>query len=118
MTLSPARSPQDATRFATLRALRDRTPERTLAEWGSAMIASRLDVSESRVRFLELALRTKIGPTFGDRVPREIRPSDVQEWIAMLDRKLAARSVQKYWQVLAQVLDFAEVDPNPARHGP
>ena len=66
------------------------------------MIASRLDVSESRVRFLELALRTKIGPTFGDRVPREIRPSDVQEWIAMLDRKLAPRSVQKYWQVLAQ----------------
>ena len=101
---------------ATLRALGDRTPERTLAEWGRAMTASRLDVSESRVRFLELALRTKVVPTFGDRLPREIRPSDVQEWIAKLDGKLAARSVQKYHQVLAQVLDFAEVDPNPARH--
>jgi integrase len=41
----------------------------------------------------------------------------VQEWIAgLVDDGLAARSVQKYWQVLAQVLDFAEVTPNPARH--
>jgi len=101
---------------ATLRAMHERVPERTLAEWGSAMVASRLDVSESRVRFLEVALRTKIGPKFGPRIPREIRPSEVQEWIAELDGNLAARSVQKYHQVLAQVLDFAEVDPNPARH--
>jgi integrase len=80
------------------------------------MVASRLDVSEGRIAFLELALRTKIVPPFGHRVPREIRPPEVQEWIAELDRTLAARSVQKYWQVLAQLLDFAEVDPNPARH--
>jgi integrase len=80
------------------------------------MVASRLDVSEWRIAFLELALRTKIVPRFGERVPREIRPSDVQEWIAELDSTLAARNVQEYWQVLAQVLDFAEVDPNPARH--
>ena len=42
---------------------------------------------------------------------------DVQEWVAALDEKLAARSVQKYWQALAQMLDFALGDaPNPARH--
>jgi integrase len=80
------------------------------------MVASRLDVSEGRIEFLKLALRTKINPRFGTCLPHEIRPSDVQEWIGELDGQLAARSVQKYVQVLAQVLDFAEVDPNPARH--
>jgi len=100
----------------TLQALRERAPERSVEEWGKAMVASRLDVSESRIEFLELALRTKINPMFGERLPRQIRPSDVQEWVAQLDEKLAARSVQKYWQVLAQVLDYADVDPNPARH--
>src|SRR5262249_41455178 len=96
--------------------LLNQAPERTLEEWGTAMVASRLDVSEGRVQFLNLALRTKINPRFGTRVPQQIRPSEVQEWIAELDATLAARSVQKYVQVFAQVLDFADVDPNPARH--
>ena len=34
----------------------------------------------------------------------------------MLAHELAPRSVLKYWQVLAQVLDFAEATPNAARH--
>lgn len=66
--------------------------------------------------FLELALRTWINPTFGKSTPCEIRASDVQEWVSTLDKALAARSVHKYWQVLAQTLDFAEANPNPARH--
>ena len=49
-------------------------------------------------------------------MPSAIRASEVQEWVAELADELKARSVQKYWQVLAQVLDFAEVNPNPARH--
>ncbi len=61
-------------------------------------------------------MRTKINPAFGERLTREIRPPDVQEWIAGLDAKLAARSVAKYHQVLCQVLDYAETEPNPARH--
>jgi integrase len=81
------------------------------------MVATRLDVSENRIAFLKLALRTKIVPKLGQRLPSEIRPPDVQEWIAgLVAGDLAARSVQKYWQVLAQVLDFAEQTPNPARH--
>jgi integrase len=80
------------------------------------MIASRLDVSESRVRFLKLVMRTKINPPLGDRLPREIRPFDVQEWVAGLAADLAPRTVTKYWQVLAQVFDYAEIDPNPCRH--
>lgn len=99
-----------------LEALRTMQPERTVEEWGEAMIASRLDVSENRITFLKMAMRTKISPTFGAKVPAAVRSSDVQEWVAGLADELAARSVQKYWQVLAQVLDFAEVNPNPARH--
>ena len=48
------------------------------------MIGSRLDISEGRVRFLELALRTRIVPTFGERRPDEITAPDVQEWVADL----------------------------------
>ena len=109
--IAAGRDPAEA-----LRSLRERAPERNVAEWGSAMVASRLDVSEGRIAFLELALRTKINPRFGERLPREIRPPDVQEWIAEMDAKLAARSVTKYHQVLCQVLDYAETDPNAARH--
>jgi integrase len=89
---------------------------RTVAEWGSAMIASRLDISEGRSRFLELALRTRITPAFGDLTPGEITAPQVQEWVAELAQTLAPRSVFAYWQVLAQVLDYAEQTPNAARH--
>jgi integrase len=110
--LAAGRNPADA-----LRAMREQPRrERTVAEWGTAMIASRLDISEGRIRFLELALRTRIVPIFGSRTPNEITASDVQEWVADLDRNLAPRSVLNYWQVLAQVLDYAEQTPNPARH--
>jgi integrase len=40
----------------------------------------------------------------------------VQEWVAAMSTELKPRSVKKYWQALAQVLEFAEVEPNPARH--
>ena len=31
------------------------------------MIASRLDVSENRITFLKMAMRTKVNPTFGTK---------------------------------------------------
>ena len=109
--LAAGRNPADA-----LRQMTEQPKRRTVAEWGAAMVASRLDISEGRIRFLDLALRTRIVPTFGDRTPYEITAADVQEWIADLDRDLAPRSVLNYWQVFAQVLDYAEQTPNPARH--
>lgn len=62
------------------------------------------------------ALRTWINPVFGERAPGSITAADVQEWVALLAAELAPRSVLKYWQVLAQVLDYAEIVPNPTRH--
>jgi hypothetical protein len=109
--IAAGRNPADL-----LRAMPEQPRRRTVGEWGSAMITSRLDISEGRIRFLDLALRTRITPTFGDRAPDEITATDVQEWIAALARDLAPRTVAAYWQVLAQVLDYAEQTPNPARH--
>jgi integrase len=109
--LAAGRNPADL-----LRAMLEQPRRRTVAEWGTAMIQSRLDISEGRLRFLKLALRTRIEPTFGAKTPDEITAPQVQEWVADLAQTLGARTVLAYWQVLAQVLDYAEQTPNPARH--
>ena len=109
--LAAGRNPADL-----LRSLVEIPITRTFAQWGEAMVESRIDISDSRRRFLELALRTRINPTFGPRYASEIKPSEIQEWIATMTTDLKARSVQNYWQVLAQVFDFADVTPNPAKH--
>ena len=58
------------------------------------MVVSRLDVSEGRLQFLRLALRTRINPTFGASAPEEITAAMVQQWVSTPARELAARSVQ------------------------
>jgi integrase len=83
---------------------------RTVAEWGRAMVASRLDVSENRLRFLNTALRVRINPAFGERAAASITAPEVQEWVAAIADELAPRSVLKYWQVLVQVLEYADVE--------
>jgi len=98
-----------------LRAMVEAPKVRTITEWGEAMVKSRLDISEGRAKFLRLALRTRL-KTFGDKTPAEITAPQVQEWVAELAGELKPRSVLKYWQVLAQVLDYSETTPNPAKH--
>jgi integrase len=110
--IAAGRNPADALRALLSQPQRQRTVE----DWGTAMVASRLDVSASRVRFLEMTLRNHITPAFGTRTPAELTPVDVQEWIAELAQTLAPRTVLNYWQVLAQLLDYAEAEPNAARH--
>ena len=56
------------------------------------MIESRLDISEGRIRSLELGLGPPIVPTFGAKAPDEITAPQVQEWNAALARDLAPRS--------------------------
>jgi integrase len=103
----------------SLRALVERTPERTIKEWGEVMVASRRDISESRAAFLELSQRTRINPIFGHREPQTISVAEAVEWIgSMVDDGLAARSVEKYRQAFAQQLKYAGIkdDENPLRH--
>jgi integrase len=110
--LAAGRNPAEALRAVPEQPVKTRT----VAEWGAAMVASRLDVADNRIRFLNTALRTWINPTFGEQAPGSITAPEVQEWVAVLAPELAPRSVLKYWQVLAQVLDYAEIVPNPTRH--
>ena len=53
--------------------------------------------------------------TFGQPDPATITIADVQEWIAGL--RAQAVDVRRYLATLRTVLDFAGVDPNPARDG-
>src|SRR5262245_48093785 len=51
--LAAGRNPAEA-----LRALVEQPLMRTIEQWGEAMVTSRLDISEGRIAFLNLALRT------------------------------------------------------------
>jgi integrase len=86
---------------------------RTFAEWTEVYRTSRIDIgAETRKNMRSHFLSMK---GFDDRDPATITTSDVQEWIAGLGLK--ASSVRRYMATLRAVLDFAGVDPNPARDG-
>jgi integrase len=89
-------------------------PRRTFADLYDAFTASRVDVAEAtkvnyathRIRLMEL---------LGDRDPATIDWQDVQTAVTSLSVDLAPLSVRNYVGTLRLVLDFAELDPNPAR---
>lgn len=87
-------------------------PTLTVSEWASRYEASRVDYAEETVKNLCSHLKA-ITPTFGDRDPETLTFADVQEWISSL--KLKPSSVRRYLSTLRALLDFAGVDPNPAR---
>jgi Phage integrase family len=90
----------------------DVSPARTFAQWAEAYRASRPDIADETRKNTASHLR-RLLPTFGDRDPTTITPSEVQEWIGTQDLK--ASSLSRYLNTFRQVLDFAGVEPNPAR---
>lgn len=105
--LAAGRNPADL-----LRAMVQRPTARTFREWADAYQASRVDIAAETTKNLGSHLKT-ILPMFGDRDPETITLADVQEWIGTLTLK--ASSIRRYVATLRAVLDFADVDPNPAR---
>jgi integrase len=97
--------------FETLRATLDLTPRRTFREWGDEYRASRVDVSENTLKAITAYLNAM--RTFESRDPETITTGDVQEWVGGMGLK--PKSVRCYVATLRAVLDFAQVDPNPAR---
>jgi integrase len=87
---------------------------RTFAELYDAFTASRVDVAEAtmanyathRIRLLDL---------LGERDPAAIGWQDVQVAVTALSADLSPLSVRNYLGTLRLVLDFADLDPNPAR---
>jgi len=105
--LAAGRDPRKA-----LQALTDMSPVRTFAQWAEVYCASRPDIADETRKNTASHLK-RLLPTFGERDPAGITPSEVQEWIGTQDLK--ASSLSRYLNTLRQVLDFADVEPNPAR---
>jgi integrase len=104
--LAAGRNPADL-----LRAMTERPVTRTFGEWAEAYRTSRTDVgAETRKNTLS---HVKAMETLADRDPASITPGDVREWIGSLTLKPS--SVRRYVSTLRAILDFADVDPNPAK---
>ncbi len=107
--LAAGRNPADL-----LRAMISVDPRiRTFAEEGRRWIASRVDVAEKTRRTYSFALAS-LEASFGDRYPAEITPADVREWVGA-NAAMRPASLRLYLFVLQHALDFAGVEPNPAR---
>jgi integrase len=104
--LAAGRNPADA-----LRAVLEQPKRRTFAEWAEAYRASRIDLAAATTN--NIASHLKALTAFRERDPVTITPSDIQEWISGL--ALKPSTTRLYLTTLRAVLDFAGVDPNPAR---
>jgi integrase len=103
--IAARRNPADALRSVEQR------PMRTFAQWAEAYRTSRVDLAGETMK--NVASHLKMMSTFAERDPASITFADVQEWIGGLTLK--ASSIRRYVATLRSVLDFAGVDPNPAR---
>jgi integrase len=99
---------------ALLRQLLEPSRVRTFAETFEAFTSSRVDVAEAtkanyathRIRLVEL---------LDGRDPLTLTWQDMQDVVSKLADDLSPLSVRRYLTTLAQVLDYAGADPNPAR---
>jgi integrase len=107
--LAAGRNPADA-----LRAMVSAPARRTVAEWAKQYEASRIDYAEETAKNLGSHLK-RILHVFGELEPEAITWGAVQEWVAAMAAELKPGSVKRYVITLRQLLDFAGVDPNPAR---
>ncbi len=106
--IAAGRNPADL-----LRAMMTAPQRRTFAQWAESYRTSRVDISEETRKNTRSHVLAMI-PAFGKRDPATITPADVQEWIASLTLKPS--STRRYVATLRAILDFAGVEPNPARH--
>jgi integrase len=97
-----------------LQALTEKPRVRTFSSWAEAYGASRPDIGDETRKNAASHLK-RLLPTFGERDPANITPSDVQGWIGAQTDELKPSSLSRYLATLRNVLDFADVDPNPAR---
>lgn len=99
-------------RLALAQLARPARPRTLRAAW-AAFVSSRVDLTaSSRANYRGAGRRFE--RTLGDRDPASITVDDLQEWVAE-NAGLSAGTVSTSIRTLAQVLDHADVDPNPAR---
>jgi integrase len=88
------------------------TPARTFDSVADEYRTSRIDLAPETTKRLAFHLNA-LRPFFGEMAPATITPADVQAWIA--STTLKPSSIRRYMDTLRAVLDYAGVDPNPAR---
>jgi integrase len=86
---------------------------RDYREWAKAYKASRVDLSDRTARGVNAHLK-RLLPFFGERDPRTITVGDTQEWIG-INADLTPATLRRYLSTHRLILDFADVEPNPAR---
>lgn len=90
------------------------TPTFTVDRWADRFLASRIDIDSNTTKNYRSALR-KAGETFGTHDPQTITVADVASWVAELAGKHKPGTVQLYLLTFRLLLDYAQVEPNPAR---
>lgn len=89
--------------------------KRSYGAWHDAFVASRLDVGAATLLGYRRH-RPRLVDLVGDRDPHALAPSDCQEIAASLAGDMKPGSVEKWFTTFRLVLDFAGVEPNPARN--
>jgi integrase len=113
--LAAGRNPAEA-----LRKPREPIKRETLREVAKRYEASRVHMSASGRKNISSHL-PRILATFGDYDPQTIDFAEIQEWITSNTKALENEaglepsSLSRYFATLRQLLDFAGVEPNPAR---
>jgi integrase len=97
-----------------LQAMREQPRPRTFKTLFEDFIASRIDVTATTLGTYRTH-RDRLIPLLEGSDPTMLTWQDVQALIAVLGVDLSASTVRLYVRTLAQVLDYAEVVPNPAR---
>lgn len=108
--LAASRNPADALRMLVEQ---PRTVA-TCSAWGEKYLASRIDVDSNTIKSYKTALR-KIDATFGARDPHTTTVDEIAAWVATLAETHKPGTVQLYLLTFRLLLDYANVDPNPAR---
>jgi integrase len=85
---------------------------KTFRVWAEEYRESRVDVAAETRRGIKVRT-ARLLPLIGDLDPARLTPSTVTGLIATLELKPS--SMRRYVETLASVLDYAGVDPNPAR---
>jgi integrase len=85
---------------------------KTFRVWAEEYRASRVDLAESTRTAIHVRTVALL-PLVGDLDPQEITPATVVHVVATL--KMKPSSLRRYVATLAAVLDYAGVDPNPAK---
>jgi integrase len=90
---------------------------RELIDVAREWLGSRVDLSDQSQRIYGTYLDSIAESSLARMDPSLVRPSDVRAQVARwMKAGLGPKSIRERVSVLRQVLDFAEIDPNPARH--